>query len=366
MDQMDLSQLPPGNAPGLAYNSVQTGTVIAFGITYGLCTFFLALRYVQAVGIVKKMELDLVILTLSYFAALVYFITMVSLMRHGWGRHFDELNITDLLRFNELLLPNTLTYLITPAITKMAILVVLYKINPSFVYRCGVAAVGLAIFAYTLVLTSITGGPCSPLKEGTLTCLMNVALAQAVLNIVSDLAVIALPIPTVISLQLSRKQKINVSCILALGSAVVICSIARLPYVKKMANDPDVTYTEAILGIWSIVEVNLGIMCGSAMRLKPLLVRWFPQLGLFSSEGKSNGVASPFNSWGASKQLRTDPRSASHSYQLHSIQKGSTEPINQDGNIRVRLEYDITSEIDGKRRKFDSDSESNDKIHVPV
>jgi hypothetical protein len=59
MDQMDLSQPPPGNAPGLAYNSLQTGTVIAFGITFGLCTLFLALRYVQAVGIVKKIEPDL-------------------------------------------------------------------------------------------------------------------------------------------------------------------------------------------------------------------------------------------------------------------------------------------------------------------
>jgi len=75
---MDLSQLPPGNAPGLAYNSLQNGTIIAFGVTYALCTLFIALRYVQATAIVKKVELDLVILTLAYLAALVYFVTMVT------------------------------------------------------------------------------------------------------------------------------------------------------------------------------------------------------------------------------------------------------------------------------------------------
>ncbi|KAL2173025.1 uncharacterized protein P884DRAFT_213180 [Thermothelomyces heterothallicus CBS 202.75] len=362
-----MDQLPPGNAPGLAYNSLQVGTVVAFGVTYGFCTIFLALRYFQAVAMVRKIELDLIILTLSYGAALVYFITMVVLMRHGWGRHLVELNTTDLLEFNQALLPNTLTYLITPAVTKMAILVVLFRINPSIIYRGCVVVVGVSIFAYTLVLTSIAGGPCSPLKEGTISCLMNIALAQAVLNIASDLAVVSLPIPTILALQLSAKQMITISCILALGSGVVICSIARLPYVRKMFNDTDTTYTEAILGVWSIVEVNLGIICGAAMRMKPLLMRWLPQLSLFSStaKSKSNGK-SPHGFLGTSSAaLRTDPRKAQHTYQLHSIQKGSAKPISQDSDIHVYREYDVTTEHDGRSRGC-SDTDSMDRINVPV
>jgi len=56
---MDPSQLPPGLAPSLAYNSLQSGTVVAFAVTYAFCTLFLALRYIQAVVIVKKVEVDL-------------------------------------------------------------------------------------------------------------------------------------------------------------------------------------------------------------------------------------------------------------------------------------------------------------------
>lgn len=56
---MDLSQLPPGNAPGLAYNSLQISTVVAFAVTYVFASIFLALRYIQAVSLVKKVELDL-------------------------------------------------------------------------------------------------------------------------------------------------------------------------------------------------------------------------------------------------------------------------------------------------------------------
>lgn len=41
------------------YNSLQTGTVIAFGITYIIATIFLALRYFQAFKLTKKIEVDL-------------------------------------------------------------------------------------------------------------------------------------------------------------------------------------------------------------------------------------------------------------------------------------------------------------------
>lgn len=103
----------------------------------------------------------------------------------------------------------------------MAMLCVLYRIDPSLIYRCTVVVIGIAIFGYTLALTIITGGPCSPLKQGTLKCLQNVALSQAVLNIVSDFAVVAVPIRTIHNLHLTTKQKISVGVILAVGSGYV-------------------------------------------------------------------------------------------------------------------------------------------------
>ncbi|KAK3321992.1 hypothetical protein B0H66DRAFT_619329 [Apodospora peruviana] len=348
---MDLSQLPPPIAPGLAYNSIQNGTVICFAVTYFFCTVFLGLRYFQALKLVKKVELDLVVLTLAYGASLVYFVTMVTLMRHGWGRHMDELSITDLLEFNKALLPNTLTYLITPAVTKMAMLIVLYRINPSLIYRVTVVAVGFAIFAYTLALTAITGGPCSPLKDGTIKCLTDVALAQSVLNIASDLAVLAIPLPTIHYLNFPLKTKFTVAGILAIGSGVVVCSIARLPYVLAVAdpNNTDLTYTEAILGIWSIVEINLGVICGCAMRLKPLVVRYAPWVGLLASSRKGRSSKTPYGaSWDARKDLRTDDRAVKHTYQLHSVQKGSSNPISEDGKIYVEQDSGKSSRLDNR------------------
>jgi hypothetical protein len=63
---MDLATTPGMSPPDgqeshfhEPYNSLQTGTVIAFAITYLIATIFLALRYFQAFKLAKKIEVDL-------------------------------------------------------------------------------------------------------------------------------------------------------------------------------------------------------------------------------------------------------------------------------------------------------------------
>ncbi|KAH9995140.1 hypothetical protein F4779DRAFT_607738 [Xylariaceae sp. FL0662B] len=327
------------------YNFLQWGIVIAFSVTFLFATIALGLRSFQAIKLTKKVELDHIVVTISYGVALTYFVTMHTLMNYGWGKHIWEVPMEDLVEFNKALLPNTMTYLICPSVTKMAALSVLWRINPSKGYRATVVLVAVAIFIYTLVLCVITGAPCNPLKSGTTMCLMNVALSHAVLNIVSDFAVIITPIPTIYNLHLTTKQKISLGALMALGSAVVVCSIARLPYVIQMSTTPDVTYTEAILGVWSIVEVNLGVICACAMRLKPLAVRYFPAMGLFSSHPRSQATHPKLASapWAGNSSERSRGQ---HSYHLHSIQKSSADPIDKK-EIHVYREFNLDVESKG-------------------
>ncbi|KAJ6015576.1 hypothetical protein N7540_010167 [Penicillium herquei] len=346
------------------YNSLQIGTVVAFGVTYFLATIFLALRYFQAFKLVKKVELDLVIITISFGVSATYFATLVRLMKYGWGKHMWDVSIAQLVKFDKALLPNTVTYLICPAITKMAILSILFRINPSTIYRYCVVGVAVSIFAYTLTLCVITGAPCNPLRTGTTKCLENVALAQAVLNIASDLAVVALPMPTIHNLQFSTKQKLTVSCLLALGSGVVICSIARLPYVLKLDSTSDTTYTEAILGIWSLVEINLGIICACAMRFKKLITTYLPRLSLFSSRSRSRSTGKAYLA--DPHMFRPKDSKGQHSYQLHSFQDSSVEPFSPAFPPKSKdISVYRTFEVDVERTDGDRDIRDNgstDKI----
>jgi hypothetical protein len=79
--------------------------------------------------------------------------------------------------------------------------------------------------------------------------------------------------------------------------------------------------------VWSIVEINLGITCGCAMRLKSLVVKYLPQLGFFSSSTRESETHESRR-----KGLYRDGDNTQHSYQLHDVRKESTEPGFDSGN----------------------------------
>jgi hypothetical protein len=132
-----------------------------------------------------------------------------------------RVGILDLTRY-QLLLVLALTYIWPPTLTKLAILVLYWRINPSRIFRGCILGTAVMLLAYTITFTVLFGGPCNPLATGSGVCLNNIAIAQAVLNIVTDAIIIVLPIPTIHQLNMPMKQKIQVGVILALGSAYVL------------------------------------------------------------------------------------------------------------------------------------------------
>ncbi|KAJ6183587.1 hypothetical protein N7519_004888, partial [Penicillium mononematosum] len=311
--------------------SLKIGTVVTFGITCFIATVFLALRYLQAFKLTKKIEIDLIMITLSYGVALLYSVSLVNFMYLP-----QDVSLIDMMWVLKQMLISVLAYLICPSITKMAILAVLFQINPAKVYRCTVVAVAATIFVYTLVLCIITGGPCSPLHLTNMGCLRNVSMVHAVLNIVSDLAVIIIPIPTIHGLHSSKKNKITVGCLLALGSSVVICSIARVPYMLSYNTSIHSTKTEGVIGIWSLFEINFGITCACAMRLKRLISTYLPRLSLFSSRG----AAALSEETPVERHVPQRGR-VRQSYQLHSIQDGNSSPCISPKHISVHQTFQI-------------------------
>ncbi|KAL8294715.1 hypothetical protein RB597_007691 [Gaeumannomyces tritici] len=279
------------------HTSVQVSIFASFGISYGLATLFLCFRYFQAIKISKKVELDLVIITFAYAIALFYF---GSMAKRGDGQRLGS----------------------TPLGCVLGRHYRAQKGHPP--KRAGLHRLpirdqdGHPVRA--VPHQPVAGAPrrrryhrlrhlhlhCRGLRRGRRAVRLpgrggrgvrvGRGLVHAVLNIASDLAVVAAPIPTVHSLGLSLRQRLSVGLILALGSAVVVCSIVRLHYVVRTRRgsgwagqrqqyqagllEEDLTWAEAVLGLWSVVEVNLGILCACAMRLKPHARAYLPRLGL--------------------------------------------------------------------------------------
>jgi hypothetical protein len=132
----------------------------------------------------------------------------------------------------------------------------------------------------------------------------------------------------------------------------LIASIVRAPYVQIFATNPDFTLKQAEAGIWSLVELNMGIVCNNLMRLKPFLNRYLPKLLTYL------GLSS-----GRSKQKKTDSvdikgnwkRKSSQGYQLHSIGNGDNdESYNKKAGIQAKVFEKSTKESSGHNGSTDS------------
>jgi hypothetical protein len=117
-----------------------------------------------------------------------------------------------------------LTYIWPPTLTKLSILILYWRISPDKIFRTCVIATAVLVIGYTVTFTVLFAGPCNPLlgTPESAVCLNNIAVSQAVLNIVSDGIIILLPIHTIHKLHMPLKQRLTVGCILGLGSAYAI------------------------------------------------------------------------------------------------------------------------------------------------
>ena len=127
---------------------------------------------------------------------------------------------------------------------KCSILILYYRMfEANRAFRIAVWFVGAYVVAWYLATNLGCILQCTPVSrqwDKTIPgrCL-NVPLflfVTSILNCISDVAIVILPLPIVIRLQMRRGRKIAVCCIFALGGIVVIAGFLRLPSLLTITN----------------------------------------------------------------------------------------------------------------------------------
>ncbi|KAL6401780.1 integral membrane protein [Ilyonectria robusta] len=267
-----------------------------------------------------------VLITIAWLMALANFLSVLLCIPHGWGQHAWNVTIQDATKLNRYLLPIMITYVWCPVLTRLAILSVLYRIDPSRWFRISAYAIAFAVVVYSVTFTVLLSGPCNPIDAGANNCLINLGLAQVLLSIFSDVAVIILPIPTLWKLQMPFRKKMLTGGILTLGSGVLLATIARAPYMKLLVSSTDFTQTMAEIGVVSALELNLGIVCNNLMRMKPFISRYFPNL--FIKLGLSTRNLSNIHEQMSPINVEVD--SSSHSSKMPNVETEMVEGAHQE------------------------------------
>ncbi|TEA11261.1 Satratoxin biosynthesis SC1 cluster protein 4 [Colletotrichum sidae] len=106
--------------------------------------------------------------------------------------------------------------------------------------------------------------------EGHCLSLSGIGFGGAALSIFEDLVLFIMPIPELLKLQLGPKKKLALVFMFGIASVACIASMIRLKYLISYANTFDSTWDNVDVVLWSSIELNLAIVCGSLPALRPL------------------------------------------------------------------------------------------------
>lgn len=195
--------------------------------------------------------------------------------------------------------------------TKTSILIFYLRLakNTQIVLRYASWATLAVVNVSGIVLTFMNIFQCSPIHAAwsatvpaNTKCipLLTEFICAAPVNIVTDLAILALPIPVLTGMRLPSRQKTILVLTFTIGIFVTIVDVIRIYYLQQAirivptgsTTDPgsrfggqeDFAWNASMSLMWSAVEVNIGMTCACVPTLKPLVVRLLPAM-LYDPDG---------------------------------------------------------------------------------
>jgi HAMP domain-containing protein len=282
-----------------------------FGLEFSFATLFLGQRmYTNAVLLRKFMIDDFLILFAWILSIAAQSCLLDAYRRKLLGVHAWEMPIDSNTESALLVMCTTLTYIPTTILSKLTLCFFYFRLSPSRWYQYSVYFTGIICTISLVGIWFSVIFACKPIAAGwdvrlsvDADCINRppIYITQAAFGSVTDLMLLLLPIPTVVGLQMSTRQKFGLLGLFAIGSITLITSIVRLVLLLPSLSNPDQSWSLAEGCLWVIVEANLLIMCGSLPTLRVFLKNVAPRVLGDRSQNKPSGE----NSASASFGLRT-------------------------------------------------------------
>ncbi|KAI4221799.1 MAG: hypothetical protein L6R36_006633 [Xanthoria steineri] len=210
----------------------------------------------------------------------------VQRYRFGGGRHTWDIPPEWLNGYVTMLAVDGYLYVVAITLAKASLLLFLYRIfHVDRRFRIAAWVVGgmLGIWATVTVFLAIFA--CRPVKASwNLKLRMDpktkcepkswdVENIYGFCNIITDFALIIMPLPLVWRMQMDRKKKIGVALVFASGVFIFGVAIARQYHLYNPSGHGDPSRSIVETKIWMALEVNLAIIIACLPALTPLFKR---------------------------------------------------------------------------------------------
>ncbi|KAM0326959.1 hypothetical protein ACHAQA_006080 [Verticillium albo-atrum] len=233
-----------------------------------------------------KLGWDDLAVVVSLASSIVVSVAMQLAIENGYGMHKVDLSKPELRYALKLFFIAQTPYKVTVCLNKVAAILLYLRIFVGQRFRTAAFIVMGIIVAWSIGGVGATIWQCVPIrgawdKSVDAQCIDSSKfwIAYAVMNILTDVMVLALPIPSILGLQLGKRDKILLCGIFLLGGFVTITSILRTTSVQNsLKNRADITWNFIERGMWTLVEANLGIISACLPVLKQPLAKLFPRV----------------------------------------------------------------------------------------
>ncbi|KAK4665403.1 hypothetical protein QC763_401500 [Podospora pseudopauciseta] len=111
-------------------------------------------------------------------------------------------------------------------------------------------------------------------KDQTGSCLQDpvhrMGVPNAIISSLGDVIIFVMPIPPLMKLRVPRRTKIGLVGVFSLGVFVLVASFFR--WIALIGSDRDIFNSSQVqTGVWTYLEMSVGITCGNLPFLAPLL-----------------------------------------------------------------------------------------------
>ncbi|KAI9882143.1 MAG: hypothetical protein M1823_006113 [Watsoniomyces obsoletus] len=277
---------------------------------------FVAMRlYTKYRFAARKLGPDDVTVIISMILSIGFSITSVIASRRGWGIHCWDFEKSLKMAYLQSEIALTSQYHVLIFFVKASILLLYIRIfDSSRFVKYSVWALFVPLAGFTIPSFFLSIFACRPVyaywRGGPAKCVNTLVLGYvgAVVSIFTDIAIFVLPLPSIWRMHLPLRQRLQVIAVLATGLFACAVSGVRILAFADLAKQFDVTWHTYSPLLWTVVEVNVGIVCSCMPTLKPLLRAHMP--GIFGGASTQDSGPSSFlqtPSSGYSKPVKQQP-----------------------------------------------------------
>ncbi|TVY27489.1 putative membrane protein [Lachnellula hyalina] len=196
----------------------------------------------------------------------------------GVGRHWVELSIPYQMR--NLKFQTGLQFLYPGAVTfpKLSIVCLYLRIFTKKRYQYAAYAICAILVINLIILWCFDFAMCVPFRYQWNKLIHGHCIDQNALftwisipNLVTDVAILALPLPVIYQLKCTRGQKVGVTITVLTGSFGIITAIVRFVIFLTVPLAKDLSYYGARVTIWTTVEPGVYLIAACLPSLRPLL-----------------------------------------------------------------------------------------------